>query len=187
MSLTIIETVQEALGYQPLIAVDPNIQDIPGKEDISPRQLFAQAAIPVALHLFYEMSQAKEGAAVILRGKLSPEWEKTFYQGHQQELAEIIAAYSGESPAFVKDKFSEMVGVIPGILLASLEKGSGEDTVRKLFADQHHVILAHLPGVLKIGQVLGDDTTDDRTHKMEGPVSSLMHNVGKGFSSPKDE
>jgi hypothetical protein len=30
---------------------------------------------------------------------------------------------------------------------------------------------------------LQDETIDDRTNKMEGPISNLMHNIEKGFSS----
>jgi hypothetical protein len=32
--------------------------------------------------------------------------------------------------------------------------------------------------------MLHDNTLDDNTHKMEGPVSSLMQSIGTAFSTP---
>jgi len=42
---------------------------------------------------------------------------------------------------------------------------------------QRHTILSHLPAVLKIGDTLNEETFDDRTNKMEGPVSSFLHKI----------
>jgi hypothetical protein len=47
--------------------------------------------------------------------------------------------------------------------------------------------LIYLPGYLQIGQALRDETLDDRTNKMEGPVSGFMHSVEKVFSSSSNE
>jgi hypothetical protein len=32
--------------------------------------------------------------------------------------------------------------------------------------------------------LLHDTTLDDKTNKMEGPISSLMQNIGSAFSQP---
>jgi hypothetical protein len=42
----------------------------------------------------------------------------------------------------------------------------------------------YLPEALHMGDLLHDDTLDDNTNKMEGPVSSLMRNIGSVFSKP---
>jgi hypothetical protein len=42
----------------------------------------------------------------------------------------------------------------------------------------------YLPAALQIGVLLNDDTLDDATNKMEGPISSLMQKIGAAFSNP---
>jgi len=62
--------------------------------------------------------------------------------------------------------------------------GDGTDTsVRKFLIDQKNNILLYLPAELQIGKAIHDDTIDDRTNKMEGPLSSNMHWLEKFFPS----
>jgi len=39
---------------------------------------------------------------------------------------------------------------------------------------------------LQIGKLLNDSTLDDRTNKMEGPISGLMHAIEKKFSDASE-
>jgi hypothetical protein len=45
----------------------------------------------------------------------------------------------------------------------------------------------YLPAALQIGQLLANDDLDDRTHKMEGPISNLMHSFEKRFSGDSSQ
>ena len=45
-------------------------------------------------------------------------------------------------------------------------------------------ILQMRPYALKMGELLHDNTLDDNTNKMEGPISSLMQSIGSVFSKP---
>ena len=45
-------------------------------------------------------------------------------------------------------------------------------------------VLLYLPPTLELGKVLGNNNLDDRTGKMEGPISNLLHSVEKVFNSP---
>ena len=63
---------------------------------------------------------------------------------------------------------------------ASPNNGHG---IKNLLTNHRHNILNHLPGAIGIGNILNDGTLDDRTNKMEGPVSSLMHAIEKQFAS----
>ena len=47
---------------------------------------------------------------------------------------------------------------------------------------QRHNILVYLPAALSMGDVLDDETLDDKTNKMEGPVSSFMHKIENTLS-----
>jgi hypothetical protein len=56
------------------------------------------------------------------------------------------------------------------------------DAVMSFMSGQRDNILVFLPGPLQLGEMLHDDTLDDNTNKMEGPVSSLMHKIENIFS-----
>ena len=49
-------------------------------------------------------------------------------------------------------------------------------------AGQRHNILVYLPPDLQLGTLINDNALDDRTNKMEGPVSNLMHFFEQLFS-----
>jgi hypothetical protein len=53
--------------------------------------------------------------------------------------------------------------------------------------NQRNNILPFLPAELQMGELLHDNTLDDRTNKMEGPVSSIMRAIGGGFSNEDAE
>ena len=52
---------------------------------------------------------------------------------------------------------------------------------------QRNNILPFLPAELQMGELLHDNTLDDRTNKMEGPVSSIIRAIGGGFSNGEAE
>jgi hypothetical protein len=64
----------------------------------------------------------------------------------------------------------------------NLPENAGIKDVKLFFNDQQHYILPYLPVELNIGELLNDSTLDDKTNKMEGPVSSLVQNIGNAFS-----
>ena len=52
--------------------------------------------------------------------------------------------------------------------------------------DQRHGILVHLPAAMQMGDVLNEESLDDRTNKMEGPISNFMHAIENKFSTNDD-
>ena len=54
------------------------------------------------------------------------------------------------------------------------EKPTAEK-LRSYMNGQRHNILVYLPPSLQMGDLLNDNAMDDRTNKMEGPISSMMH------------
>ena len=67
-----------------------------------------------------------------------------------------------------------------------IHEGPGEnpsaEKIRNYMSSQRHHILVYLPPALKMGDLLNDNTMDDRTNKMEGPISNLMHGIENKFS-----
>ena len=62
-------------------------------------------------------------------------------------------------------------------LLKDTIKPPDAEKLRSYMNSQRHTILSHLPAVLKIGDTLNEETFDDRTNKMEGPISSFLHKI----------
>ena len=42
---------------------------------------------------------------------------------------------------------------------------------------QRNNILPYLPAALQTGKLLNENTLDDRTNKMKGPVSNFVHSI----------
>ena len=56
------------------------------------------------------------------------------------------------------------------------------EKIRLFMSSQRHNILVHLPAALQLGDFLHDNAMDDRTNKMEGPVSNVMHTIENKLS-----
>jgi hypothetical protein len=62
-----------------------------------------------------------------------------------------------------------------------------ELNVKKVMESQVHNVLTYLPASLHLGNILDDTTLDDRTHKMEGPISSIMQAISSGFNNADED
>jgi hypothetical protein len=180
MSINLIETVQKNLGYPPLEKVDPNIQ----QKDAPAASKFSQASIPATLTGLYRFVQSDEGAAEFLRGDHATNWADKIFDDHSTEAVETIAAFAKEwgkdADAQVNEIANETVRVV------KKELGDNQDikAVKDFFSKQRNDILVYLPPYLNMGKLLDDNVLDDNVNKMEGPVSSMIKNIGNAFSKP---
>jgi hypothetical protein len=69
------------------------------------------------------------------------------------------------------------------VINENISTHTSDEAVKTFLIDQRNNILVYIPAGLQIGKVLHDNTIDDRTNKMEGPVSSNMHWLEKLFPS----
>jgi hypothetical protein len=61
-----------------------------------------------------------------------------------------------------------------------------ENEIAAFVAHHKQEVLLYLPASLQLGVLLGNNNLDDRTNKMEGPVSSLMHRIERQFNSSEN-
>jgi len=186
MNLT--EIIQQYFGYPPLLKVDPNTQAPVEKSAAHAEHKLSQAAIPAILTGLYKFSLTDPGAEAILSGDISSNWVKEIFPGYNDEIVNRVASYSGED----KDTTEETLNNIAAKAVEEVRKAAapGNDilAVKKIMADQRPNFLPYLPAELRVGDLVDDPTIDDKTNKMEGPVSNLIKAVGSVFSSPdKDE
>ena len=179
MSVNLLETIQQNLGYPPLQKIDPNTQQAAGPED-----KFSQAAIPAVLTGLYRYVQKDEGAEKLLQVANSSMWITTFFEAEKNAVVQTIADYSNRAYGETELEMNAIANEAVKTVKENLPADAGIKDVKEFLSDQKNDILLHLLPALNMGPLLHDDTLDDATNKMEGPVSSLIQNIGNIFSSP---
>lgn len=183
MAINLVETIQKNLGFHELQKIDPNTQEVKKPENVSVQDYLPQAAIPVVLLGLYKFSCTEAGNAELLRGELQNKLLKTIFGKNTQAVINKVAAYTGNTNEYAADQMEIIAWEALHVIRNSISGKQTAANVKTFLADQRHDILVHLPASLQIGEALHDDTIDDRTHKMEGPISSHMHWLEKFFPS----
>ncbi len=179
--MNIIETVQKNLGFMTLNKIDPNTQEVAGKDVVIGNNALAQAGIPAILLGIYNnleqnpdlsflnMEEGKKlekifGKSVVVIVKKITDYSKIPDKHSLQELEHIAS----ESMRVVKEKIGE---------------GASPNAIRHFVARNRKDTLLYLPPSLELGTILQNNNLDDRTGKMEGPISNLTHHLEKMFSN----
>ena len=184
MSNHLTATIQQNLGYAPLKKIDPNTQEVANKAGSSDEHSFGQAAIPSIMTAFYKYVQLDEGAASFLQNKHSNEWINQIFGDQSETAVTSIAAYTrdlDDDPFILMNNIADEV---VSVAKQHLSPDAGFIDLRKFFSNERNNILLYLPAGLNMGGLLDDDTLDDQTNKMEGPISSLVNRIGAAFSTP---
>jgi hypothetical protein len=177
MATNIVETIQKNLGYAPLQKVDPNSQEIKGKLEQSQVDKLAQAAIPAVAAAIFKFTRTDEDCNQLISGVPLQDSLSVIYGGKEQWAVEKVAHYAGvpadQAESHMENIADEAVKIVKDVA----GKDKTTEKVKTYMNGQRHNILVYLPAALQLGDVLGDETVDDRTNKMEGPVSNFMHKI----------
>jgi len=190
MSINLIETVQQNLGYPPLQKIDPNTQEtVAGKPGIANDHIpmankFSQAAIPAVLTALHNFVRTDEGAASFLNHDLHRDWLAEIFNETKNEVIQSISSYTLQPNTGMDSKMNEIARSAVSAVKNNLPEQPDLKAVKLFFSNQITDILLYLPADLHLGKQLDDDTLDDTTNKMEGPVSSLIQSIGSMFSTP---
>ena len=181
----IIELLQQALNSKPLQKVSPNTQEVKkSATDTTNASKLQQAVISAVLTGLYKITRTHEGADLVLGGNISTTWGDLLFADSKDALIGRIVNYGVSSPANVSGEI-EMAGMEAASIIktnAGGTKTATADNVITYLKEQRNNILHYLPAALQLGSLLDDDTLDDHTHKMDGPISGLMHTIEKAFS-----
>lgn len=182
MSINLLELVQQNLGYPELQKIDSTTQLIVADEDTLNKDKFSQAAIPAVLTGLYKYVQSDEGATEFIKSGDNTNWMNIIFDDKKKEVIETISDYAGLS----NEKTIVRMNVIATEAVKSVKVNLPADAtikdVKAFLKHQKNNILLYLPPVLNIGELLHDNTLDDVTNKMEGPVSGLIRSIGDVFS-----
>jgi hypothetical protein len=182
MSVNLIKVVQENSGFPPLQKIDPNTQQPAADKDAINK--FSQAAIPAVLAGLYRYVQSDDGAAAVLNGDEKTNWVSRIFDDNSKEAVQTIAAYAQLCNTDPVAKMNAIANEAVKTVKENLAADAGIMEVKVFFSNQRNDILVYLPAELKMGELLHDNTLDDNTNKMEGPISSLIKSIGASFSNP---
>ena len=177
-----IEIIQRNLGYSGLEKIDPNTQQPQGGENHIGNHALAQAGIPsVVLGIFNRLEQ-EPVLDPLFKNDKSPALENIF--GKQaDEVVRRVREYAQTGAEDTRLELEHIAAETLRIVRDSTGGGLDAKTVRTYVANNKPDILLYLPPSLEMGKLLRNNNLDDRTGKMEGPVSSFMHSVEKKFNT----
>jgi len=185
MAINIIESVQKSLGIEALQKADPNTQEpVPNGDLISPAHSLMQAAIPAVLAAIYEKTRNVETTTELLDAPVGTNYLPLLFVDNVDAASEEVAAYSNTYATKARLAMEQVAENAIKVIKQEAHTTSAED-VSDFISGQRNNILQYLPASLRMGHLLGDNTLDDATNKMEGPVSGLMHSLETLFSGSK--
>jgi len=184
MSINLLEAVQKNLGYPPLQKIDTGTDQIKENDKTPDEFKFSQSAIPAVLTALYRFVQTDEGATDILQKDITTDWVKFIFDDKSKEAIETIVSYSGQSKESAISKMNAIASEAVKVVRENVSEEAGLKDVKLYFSSQKMDFLLYLLPILQMGVLLHDNTLDDNTNKMEGPVSSLINTIGNAFSKP---
>lgn len=176
--MNLVEIIQTNLGYAPIKKIDPNTSEPKDKQDNFESGSLAQAAIPVTIFGLMNYIDENELNAFELNGDIHDELDEIF-AGKSSEIVSGVATYSGNAEEHTRHEMNfilkEAIRVVKEI-----NKNSSVPLHQFTIIQKTNAIF-YLPASIHAGLLLGNNHIDDNTTKMEGPVSSVIHNIEKRF------
>jgi hypothetical protein len=177
MANNFVETIQKNLGLPALQKIDPNSQEIKEKSLHTQEEKLAQAAVPAVLTALYKFTRTDEGCQAIISNSDNPDWLGTFFEDKEKSAVDKVARYADVTNQEAQSLMENIANESVKTLRNSINSTPSVENVRSYMDNQRHNILVYLPAALQMGDILDDEGLDDRTNKMEGPVSGFMHKV----------
>lgn len=183
MSNNLITHLQEYLGAN-IQKINPNTQAIEDETQHKRIDLLAQAAVPAVLVAYYKFTRMEDGVNTIIadNSKLPP--LDYLLADKKAEVVQRVASYAAVAASIAEDTMDLVADECLRFVRNELGSTLTPDNLQLYFASQRQSILSHLPDDLQMGELLNDSTMDDRTNKMDGPISGLAQSIQNLFSSP---
>lgn len=182
MALTLIQQIQQNLGIPPIQKIDPNTQAVKVDANVVEKHTVEQAALPAVLAGLYKYSTTDTGCETISVGTCN-NWTSSMFADNEQDMIAHVADYAGVSTEVAKQKMEHIAQESVNVINQNMKSSVGTSGLKDYLLSQRRDILTYLPAELHAGALLNDNTVDDRTNKMEGPLSSFMQKLGNLFTS----
>lgn len=143
--------------------------------------LLSQAILPAVLAGLYNLSRTDEGVRAIAENNIPANWAANFLE-KKKLIASNISTYTYSTASDVHSSINQVATAAVEIIREHAGEKEPLTHIKNIVGNQRNNILPFLLAELHVGDLLEDDTLDDLTNKMEGPISSLMHKIESGFS-----
>lgn len=182
MATNIIEAIRKNLEYPSLQKVDPNIQETKEKYQQVITEKLAQAAIPAVLTAFYRLLRTENGCKKLISADPAEDWLDILYKEKEEEAVEKVARYAAVTKNQAEGYMENIADEAAKLIKESAGSPASPEKIKTYMNGQRHHILVYLPAALNMGDLLNDEGLDDRTNKMEGPVSNFVHKIENNLS-----
>lgn len=182
MALTLIQQIQQNLNIPPIQKIDPNTQAVKTDAVVIEKHTIEQAVLPAVLAGLYKYSTTDTGCETISNGTCD-NWTGSMFADNEQDIIQHVAEYAGVTSNEAHDKMEYVAREAVNVINQNLKSTNSSTGLKDYLLSQRRDILTYLPAELHAGDILNDNTIDDRTNKMEGPVSSFMQKLGNLFTS----
>lgn len=184
--MNIAETIQKNLGYGSIQRVNPNSQEVPEKETLHGNAALAQAAIPsILLGLFNRLEKEPDASWLAGDQPTGSLLEKIFGKAYKDVVVHV-SNYSRVPDKNAEQEMEHIASESVRVVRDNISDLGNEDKITAFVAKHKQDVLHYLPASLQMGVLLGNNNLDDRTNKMEGPVSSFMNRMEKQFNSSEN-
>jgi len=180
--MNIIETVQKNLGFSALEKIDPNTQETVGEKNTMGTTALAQAGIPAILLGIYNRLEVNPDISFLDTDAKGNVLENIFGKS-TEAVVKRISDYSKVADKHSLQELEHIASESMRIVKTHIGEGAGESAIRNFVSKNKPDTLLYLPPSLELGTILKNNNLDDRTGKMEGPVSSFMRTVEKTFNT----
>ena len=179
--MNIIETIQKNLGFDTLKKIDPNTQETVGEDTALGNSAVAQAGIPAILLGIY--NKLEENPDLNILGAEKGNLLENIFGKSTEVLVQQVENYSKVQDKHIAQQLEHIASESLRVIKEGIGDISDENHVRNFIAKNKPDTLLYLPPSLELGTILKNNNLDDRTGKMEGPVSTFMRKVEKTFNT----
>jgi hypothetical protein len=181
MSVSIIKHLEDYLGAH-IEKINPNTQAVNASTRHHQYDLLAQASVPAVLVVLYKYTRASQGAETLATQLKLPPLE-LMLGNMKNEVVQRVATYAGISADQADRVMDEVADESIRFVWNKLGSTRNAENIQAYFTSQKQSIFTRLPEDLQMGELLHDNTVDDRTNKMEGPISGLAQSLSKLFTA----
>jgi len=174
--MNLVEIIQKNLGYTPIKKIDPNTAEPKDKLLAFESASLPQAGVPVIVLGLMNYMAGDLGNEKVPNIETLDE----LFGENLDEIITRVATYSGNTIEHTKHELNFIAKEALRVTREKIKENTGG--FKDFVVVQKRDAMLYLPESLHAGVLLGDSRIDDKTNKMEGPLSNVMHNIEKRFS-----
>ena len=183
--MNIVETIAKSLGYSDIQKIDPNTQQVTDGAPAHGTNSLGQATIPTVLLGIFDRLNQNQDISWLSTPASSGNWMPAIFGKRSAEVISHINAYTQIKTNSNIHDIEHIAGEAVRVVKENIQ-GKSDNDITGWAATNRKDVLLYLPASIEMGKILKNENLDDRTNKMEGPISNLMHKLEGAFNSSQN-